>query len=270
MILRNFLFLDTKAVDNYLAAAEGSLMEGSFEQTDVEKRTKLGKAGVSKVVTVEGNTGVEASTETKQKRSLNDSAKFQRLYDILEEQESIQQLDAFDPGIWEQFRRGEVLEIEALIRIPQVFALSEAVEVTTPIAELMGLFGQNPLADPQTKQQFEQARSTAQLFESEPIPLLFEAVSTPKFRFVATLPREHLRSKPTELQGEAAVFGKVQRIIPPKQTYEVPLISSSLSSYVTGINRAQRRKNKHTNSGQSLIEIVKGPAIILEAIAVYR
>jgi len=264
MILRNFLFLDTGAVDNYLAAAEGSLLEGPFEQTDVEKRVKGGKVGLSKVVTVEGNAGAEGSTETKQKRSLNYSAKFQRLYDILENQDSIQQLDAFDPAIWNQFRRGEVLEVEATIRIPQMFALSEAVEVAAPLAELLTLFGQNPLADPQTQQQFEMARGTAQLFETEPVPLLFEAASTPKFRFVASLPRQHLRSKPTDLQGEAVVFGKVQRIVPPKQTYQVPLLRAGLNEFVSGQNRAQRRKNRNSPTAQNQIETVKGPAIILD------
>jgi hypothetical protein len=270
VILPNFLFLDTVAIDNYLAAVEGSLMEGSFEQTDVEKRVKGGKAGLSKVVTVEGNAGTEASTETKQKRSLNNSAKFLRLYDILEEQDSIQQLDAFDPSIWDQFRRREVLEVEATIRIPKIFAITEAVEVATPLAQLMALFGQDPLADLQTRQQLEQARIAAQLFETEPIPLLFEAVSTPKFRFVASLPRQYLCCKPTELQGEAAVFGKIQRVIPPRQTYQVPLIQASLDAYVLDQNRAQRRKSKHATPGQNQVETIKGPAIVLEAIAVYR
>ena len=136
MILRNFLFLDTVAVDNYLAAVEGSLVEGMFEQTDVEKRQKSGKGGISKVVNIEGGMGSEESTETKQRRLLNDSAKFQRLYNFLNEQDSVQFLDAFDPDIWNQFRRGEVLEIEASIKIPDIFALNEAVEAAAPLAQL--------------------------------------------------------------------------------------------------------------------------------------
>ncbi len=51
------------------------------------------------------------------------------------------------------------------------------------------------------------------MLEDKSILLLFEAVSTSGFRFVANLPRRFLRCELGDLQGEATVFGKVHHIL---------------------------------------------------------
>jgi hypothetical protein len=162
------------------------------------------------------------------------------------------------------------VEIEARVRVPSIFIVSEVVDIATPMAELMALFGNNPLADPTTKQQFEAAGSFAQLLANEPVPLLFEAVSTPKFGFAAHLARKYLRCKPSDLQGEAVVFGKIQRIVAPKDKYEFSLMQASLSSVVVPQNREQRRRNKHIKQQKQTNEVIRGPAFLIEPIAVYR
>ena len=266
MILRNFLFLDTATVEDYLSALEGSVIEGPIDQTDVERKEKGGKAGYK---IVEGSVGSESSTETKQKLVINDAGRFQRLFEILEEQDAVQFLDAFDDEIWSQLRRGEILEIQANIKLPEAFSMLQLVDSISPLMDIMKAFDKDPLADPKTRAAFEGIQAISKLSENQHIPLLFEATSTPKFRFVSQLPRKYLRCELTELQGEATVFGKVQRILQKEQKFEAFSMVPALAS-LPNLTKQQRRKMQKDMADKNIAEIVKGPAIILTPVAVYR
>jgi hypothetical protein len=267
MILRNFLFLDIATMTDYLSTLEGSIVEGPIDQTEVEKREKGGKAGYK---IIEGSAASEASTETKQKLAVTDAARFQRLYELLEQQNLIQFLDAFDTDIWSQLRRGELLEIQATIRLPESFMLTQAVEDFAPLLDIMAAFDEDPLSDPKTRNAFEGIRAVAKLTEKKHIPLLFEAASTTGFRFVANLPRQYLRCELSDLQGEAIVFGKIQRILPKRKKLEVFSLLPAFTASLPGLNREQRHRMQREMSKQKLAEVVRGPAIVLAPVAVYR
>ena len=112
-------------------------------------------------------------------------------------------------------------------------------------------------------------REVTKLVGKKPIPLLFEAASTRNFRFVANLPRQHLRCELSDLQGEAVVFGKVLRILTKGQKLEVfSLLPGVTSVPKRGFTKEQRRRMKV--SKDELTEWVGGPAIVLDPLAVYR
>jgi hypothetical protein len=153
MLLRKFLYLDTALVDDYLSQLEGYVVEGPIDQTDTVKGTKGGKLGINSVLKAEGSAGAESTSETRQRRVITPRARFQQLYKLLEEEDSIQPLDAFDPDIVSQLRRGEVLEIEALLRVPEIFLATDAMSGLdtwltsfSELADTFGLEGVNPLA----------------------------------------------------------------------------------------------------------------------------
>jgi hypothetical protein len=264
MILRNFLFLNTATTEDYLAALEGYTLEGPIEQTEAE--TKGGEVGVDKIIKAGKASG--ASTETKRRLAVTDASQFQRLYEILEEQELVQFLEAFDEEIWGQIHKGEILEIEANIRLPQSFELTQTIENFSPLLDIMTVLDQDPLSDPKTKMAFDGIRAVSKLSESKPIPLLFHA-DPEGFSFVGYLPRKFLRCEPSELQGEATVFGKVQRILPKGKSLEVFSLLPDLSN-LPNMNREKRRKMQRDMSKQGLSEVVKGPAIIIDILAIYR
>lgn len=191
------------------------------------------------------------------------------MYEILEEQQELQYLDAFDTDIWNQLRRGEILEVQANIRLPRGLLLTQDVANMSSLVDLMKLLGQDPFPDEQGRIAFEGFRAVGQSIEDRPIPLIFEAASTPGFTFVAHLSKKYLRREMLELQGEASVFGKIQRIIPKGERLEafslVPTMTDAAS-----LNREQRRKMQKSAVKNQITEEVKGPAIIINPVAVYR
>src|SRR6266446_2665274 len=104
MILRNFLYLDTSTMADYLSSLDGSVVEGSVDQTHATQHEK-GVKGDLKVV--QGGWSGRGASETKEKRLITDAAKFQRLYELIEN-DHLQYLDGFDDQIWKQIRRGEL------------------------------------------------------------------------------------------------------------------------------------------------------------------
>jgi hypothetical protein len=133
----------------------------------------------------------------------------------------------------------------------------------------MQMLGQSPFQDEKSKTAFEGMRAVGKLTEEQPVPLLFEAISTPRFSFVAHLPKKFIRRELTDLQGEAVVFGKVQRIIPKKEKLEVFSLVPAVTQ-ASMLNRQQRRKMAKSAVEQSITEEIKGPAIVLTPVAVYR
>jgi hypothetical protein len=265
--LRNFLFLDTGALTDYLSTLQGSVIEGSVDQTEVGKRDRGGKIGATVYgVGLEAGLSSGSSTEMKQKLSIPDAARFQQLYSLLGQEDAIQELDAFDEEIWGQLRRREILEVQANIRLSEAFTTLRLAENAMPLLGVMDAFGLEAFPDPKVKQQFEAMRKMGKLTDEKPIPLLFEAIGTPDFGFVAHLASQYLRCGLSELQGEATVFGTIQRIIPLGQQQEV----FNILPAVPNTTMAQRQQVSRDLASNGLAEVIKGPAILLTPLAIYR
>ncbi len=267
MILRNFLFLDTATMEDYLATLEGYVVEGTVDQTDVEKKDKSGKAGYK---IVEGGIKSEKSTETKQKLAVTDGAKFQKLYELLKEQDLLQFLDAFDEEIWKQLRRGQLLEVDSIIRFPKPFAMTQAIDGISPFLDIMAAFGEDSLLDPEDRAAFEGMSAIAKLVEEKPVPILFEAASTADFTFVANLPRRYLRCQLMDLEGEATIVGKIQRVLARGTKVEVFSLFSAFTSSLPSLSKEQRNQMQKEMVKGELAEVVRAPAIILTPLAIYR
>ena len=265
MILRNFLFLDTATMADYLATLEGSIIEGPIDHKESGRKEKGIKGGIDYIAKASGGYASETSAETRQTRVINNAANFQRLYELLEK-DHLQYLDAFDEGIWSQLRRGELLEVQARIRIPEFLLMIESAESLAPMVDVMKALGQEPI-DSETETAFRGISELVKLFENKPVPLVFEAASTPGFEFVAELSRQFLLSALSDLQGEAVVLGKVLRVLPEGKEHEVfSLIPSALAK----LDKAKYEEAQRDLREKNVTEVVKGPAIIMAPLAVYR
>lgn len=265
MILRDFLFLDTDRLSNYLSVLEG-YVEEEIEETETEKKQIDGKLSVHFAET--GGLS-EQTKETKRKFSVTIAGQFQKLYELLDDQDSLKYLDLFDMGFWEKLERGEVVEIQANIRIPTILLQLQQTQNIAPYIDLMRMIGQDPLADPKTSEAMTGMTALNETIEDKPVPIIFTAISTPGYQFFTELPRKYLQSTLEELQGEAMVLGKIHRFVGKGKKEKVFSITPELDSFI-GMSRKQRRAMKSSKKSDDLTESIRGPAIILTAIAVYR
>lgn len=267
MNLRSFLFLDTNTLSDYLSAIEGFVTEGDIDQVETEKKDLSGKAGYK---IIESEAATQKSKERKQTLAVTDAAKFQRLFEILEKDDGIKFLDLIDQDTWEQIRRGDIVEIEANVQLPKAFALTQAMDDFSPLLNIMSQFGQDSLVDSKTKAAFEGIQSVAKLSEGKPIPILFETSSTPGFAFASNLQRKFLRCQITDIEGSSTIFGKVQRVIRKGEKMELFSMLPALSAKLPSLNIKQQRQMQQNLAKQELAEVVKGPALIISTLAIYR
>jgi hypothetical protein len=246
-----------------LSTLEGYIMQ-EVDETEMEAKQRGGKVSVK---VAEGSGASEKSTETRRRLAVTDAAQFQRLYELLEDANAIQYLEAFDLEIWQQLKRNEMLEIQANLRVPEILMQLQQANNLMPYIDLMRIIGEDPLSDPKTAEAMSGMRSLHGIFADKSIPLLFEAVSAPGFHFFASLSRQYLKCDLSELRKEAVVFGKVQRILPKGESQQVFSILPELESLAA--NRKQRRAMK-ADQPEGATEVLKGPAIILTPLSVYR
>jgi len=183
----------------------------------------------------------------------------------------IKHLDLFDNEYWNGIQKGEILAIEAKIRIPaSIFQLEQA-QGLTPLADFVQKYGISVVKDSDLTM-FQGMTDFRKLIEDKPIPLLFQTVSTPGFSFAADLSREYITGNLTDFQGEGTVFGKVQRILSKGQKMEIFSLIPDMQA-MPNLTRQQRlalKSNKNKKAKGNLSETLVGPAIVLTPLAVYR
>jgi len=255
MILRNFLFLDTQSLNDYLAALEGYVPSGEGEQT------------VSGTQRVEADASLENTTERRQGLVINDAAKFQQLYKILDKEGEVEYIEKTTTETFTSLKRNQIIEIQAIIELPKPFLMSKDIESVSPLLEIVRLAGQT--IDPQAEIAVSGLQGISRITADQPIPIIGRTITGMRLPFVTNLPRQYIRCQPQELQGEAVIFAKVQRLIPQKQSYEVfslvPLLTNSMM-----LNRSQKKKAAKDGVEKGFVTELRGPAVILTPVAVYR
>jgi hypothetical protein len=127
-VLRQFLHLDEALVDQFLAQLEGGVA-GDEAQRLHEHRGKErgGEAGVAAFGARAGlKAGGTSGSEEEIERTIQQTSesKFARLYDMLEAQGAIDWLERVDAQIWDQLRRGAIVELEASISVSTLARLT--------------------------------------------------------------------------------------------------------------------------------------------------
>ncbi|KPL86914.1 DUF6414 family protein [Herpetosiphon geysericola] len=271
MILRTFTYLDTNMLTSYLSVLEGHALDGGIEETRAKKGNK--SAGLTGRLTLGVST--EGSLEEKRKLADTDATKFQRLYDLLDNQGQIQRLEAFDEEIWNQLSKDEIIEVDADLYFPQLFSTIELIGGENALKEFLQEFSSTQSF---SKQHEALVKSLLKgQTENRAIPLFFEAAGTQDYVFGGKLNRQYLHlDHIPDLQTEATVFGKIKKIIPAgkSEVFYSPL--GSVINQVSNIRGAQRGNRKKyiapppDPSQSGAVELIEGPAAIILPLAIYN
>lgn len=265
MILRNYMYLDTEILTDYLATLEGFVSSDQFDQTETETRDLKANAGYK---IIEGGLATEKSKSTRQSFAITEAAKFQKLYEILEKQDMFKFLDLFDQQSWDLIRRGDLLEIEAKVRLPYFFSVMQVFDNVSPLINIMDQDGLNL---PNVKRdEIDGLTAISEYFSNKSLPVMFEALLTPGYSFFSNLQRRYLKCQVSEIEGEVTIFGKVQRVFRKGEKAEVFNIFPAISPMLPKMNREQAKKIQQSLCQDKLAEYVKGPAIAMSILSIYR
>jgi hypothetical protein len=268
-VLRQFLFLDTELVRQFLAQLEG----GSYEEEAQRIRDSRGKeaAGELGASGLGARAGIRAGRTSGQEEEVERTvqqtpeAAYARLYERLQEQQAIQWLEAFDAAIWDQLRRGEVIEVEVVVAVSTFARYAQLGEQMGPLMEVMQAIGEP--VDDETKTALAMFGNLGQMLGSA-TPFVARVPGAPEFKFVGSVTAPGLRVELDQLDGEATIAAKIQRKLTADERY-------TILDFIPGIrglaahDRAEMEKEL-TNSPEMPDMVIDGPLAVVTPIAIYR
>jgi hypothetical protein len=265
MIFRHFLYINESIVRDFLAQAEGGryVEEQQRERGDKSRRAgaKVGAHGLG----AEVGAGSIAESERSRVVHQTPASEFQRLVDALTERAALQYLDGFDDQIWQQLRRGEIIEVEAEVsRSP----LGQIMGAAAQIQPLMDLMGNDP-DDAETKEAMEGLAKINGMGGGN-VGVLAHAAGAPEFKFIATLDAPSIAGNLDELDGECTMVAKIMRKLRPDETYSW-MESLPIFSGMPREMKRQAMKEMSKDAGPDGIDmLVRAPAAVVTPIALYR
>lgn len=260
-ILRNFLYLDEGLTSEYLAQLEGGVYD---EEDQSEKGTRNrgieggGKAGP---FNAKGSRGSNTEETSGRKMRQTPEGNYRRLEQALEAKDAMQWLDAFDETIWTSLKRGELVQVESIVKVPSLYQATEMAASCEPLMKMMDTFGET--VDKETQEGVAGLSQMGQVMKG--VSVVATASGTPKYKFICPLERDLIRRDLASLQGECIVVGSIQRRLKPSERYS---ILDDLG--MGGLPRLERRKVERDMKKDLPDAVFTAPAAIITPLAMYR
>ena len=264
-MLARFVYLDTVALGQYLAALEGGLLS---ESTRRSLRSGTGGGGVdAKIFQAQGERTSEE--EESQKVADTDSARFARLLKAAsDDPEALGWIEVLDPEAdFEDVGIGAMIAWECDIFVPDIVqtmarsgeALSAIgmIQSLAPAAEALGL----DTAGVPSAKEMEAASSFISGLDAQ-LVAVGEDEDT-EWRVAGRVADEHLHG---DIDGRARVVGKVQKVINPGR-WQPYLTFPGMK--VVGRDARRKMEREAPRPGDE-DKYLAGAALMLDILAIYR
>lgn len=264
-MLKNFIYLNEQALDSYLGALEDGLRNSIAEKTSTAG--SLSGGGNLKVVNIEGEKShAEESTTS---RTDTPSARFERLQRLaVADVEASEWVEVVNPqddlasiGI------GALVDIECEIYEPEMIkaisrngGIAQVIDQMQALAPLAAMMGKDIAGLPPTSQ-LDAIKGFAGALGGD--AFVIGEPNESDWRLAGKLLDGYTKG---EIEGYARLVGKVSTIIPAGA--QKPLLALPGMNLLSREKRREMEK-KGPSEGQEG-SWLKGPALMLEVLAIYR
>ena len=264
-VLRNFLYIDSRAIDEFLATIEGALFEETITESEKSQTAGTVGAGIA-VLKGELETGKESEKEVVRKATLTYPAKFQRLYAGLQKEGAVSYYQRVGETERQTIVRNVVLEAAVTLQTSKLQSTLAVADQLVPLIDLVSsVTGQ--FNDEGSQQAIAGFSALGAASRQKGIPFVLNFIEECRFRLVGTMASENLLQPLDRIQGEITAFVKVQRLLGESEKFPLTNIVPDLKKIAA--NREQRRQASTKKLPPHLNEMVKGPAAVVIPIAFY-
>lgn len=272
MKLRNFLYLNTKVIEDYIAAIDGYTYDEESQSFSKSSENtvggKLGEAFIS------GNgmyTGKKAE-EVRRSVKISDAVKFDRIYEYLrsdnENNNRLKYYEFLVEDIYNDLERDDFIEVLVTARFSKMKELSDSLKNFTDLATLIQEITDQPILDKKTTTAINGVSALGQLRSGREISCVFN-FEDDKYPLIAYLDESYFRSGRENFVGQSYMLCKIVRKIMKGQNVKLDEIFDDVKKIP--LNRDQRRRMPKNMENPDLIrDIIKGPALMVIPIAVYQ
>lgn len=270
MKLRNFLYLNTKVVDDYWAAIEGGIYDVESRSMANEKANSVSGKGTMGILSGTGTHSGKQTEEITRSVIISDAAKFDKIYQYLDtgEYDGLKYYEFLTDETYNPLHRDDFLEVLVTARFSKMKELSDSIKRIVELTSVIESITDQPILDKKTNEAVAGINALEQLKSGKEISCVFE-FDDKKFPLVASLDDSFFRCSQENFVGQAYLLCKVMRKIPKGQSVKLDEIFDDIKKMP--LNRSQRRSMpKNINNPAEIRDIVKGPALVVLPVAVYQ
>ena len=238
--LREFLYLDTKLTDEFLAQIEGGVYseeaQRRLEQQGKDVGGEAGLSGFGGRAAVRGGRKSSGEEETERTVQQTPESALSRLIQLLNDQQAAQWLEAVDDAIWDQLQRGEIIEAECNVSVSTIKRFSSLAQEVGYLMSMLEEVGEGGL-DAESRQAMEMLTAMGGLLGNS-VPIVAALAGSPDYKLIAALEPAYLRVEVDQLDGEATVLAKIHKKLAPDERHTM----IDLIPGFRGLPPAQRRE----------------------------
>lgn len=270
MKLRNFLYLNTKVIEDYIATIDGYICdEESRSIATSSENTVSGKGGVA-IISGNGTHTGKQEEEIKRSVKISDAAKFDKIYRYLQsgDADGLKYYEFLSDEIYAELRRDDFLEVLVTVRFSKMKELTDSIKKIAELASVFETITDQQILDKKATEAVNGFSALGQMKSGKEISCVFE-FEDGKYPLVAYLDESYFRCGQDNFVGQAYMLCKVIRKISKGQNIKLDEIFDDIKKLP--LNRAQRRNMpKNIDNPVEIRDVIKGPAFVVLPIAVYQ
>lgn len=270
MKLRNFLYLNTKVVEDYIAAIDGYTYDEETQAVATSSENTLSGKGTIGVASGNGSHTGKQSEEIKRSVRISDAAKFEKVYKYLQsdEEDGLKYFEFLTDQDYSGLYRDDFLEVLVTARFSKMKELTDSVKKFAELAVTLESITDQKFLDKKANEAVQGLSALGQIKSGKELACVFE-FEDGKYPMVAYLDESFFRCGQDNFVGQAYLLCKIIRKIPKGQSIKLDEIFEDIKKMP--LNRAQRRNMpKNMDNPAELRDVIKGPAFLVLPIAVYQ
>lgn len=270
MKLRNFLYLNTKVVEDYVAAIDGYTYDEESQAIATSSENAIGAKGGVPALSGSGTHTQKKEEEIKRAVKISDAAKFDKVYKYLQsdDDDGLMYYELISEKVYTELSRDSFLEVLVTARFSKMKELTNNI---TKIAELASVFEtitDQQILDKKANEAITGFTALGQFKTQKEIACVFE-FEDQKYPLVAYLDEAYFKCGQESFVGQEYLLCKVIRKVPKGQSIKLDEIFDNIKKMP--LNRTQRRSMpKNIDNPSEIRDVIKGPALVVLPIAVYQ
>lgn len=270
MKLRNFLYLNTKVIDDYISAIDGfTYQEESQTIASINENAVSGRIGVP-LIGGSGEYAGKSEEEITRAVYISDASRFDRIYKYLEadNEDGLRYYECLNSDIFNELKRDDFLEVLVTARFSRMKELTDSVKKFSELAKVIESFSDQGLLDEKTREAIDGFAALGTVKSSKGIACVFE-FENGLFPLIAYLDQDFFQCDQDSFVGQGYLLCKIIRKVSKGQKMRLDELFEDIKKIP--INREQKRKMKRNiENPVEIRDEIKGPALVVLPIAVYR
>lgn len=268
MKLRNFLYLNTKVIEDYMAAIDGYIYDEESQAIMTANENSVSGKGTVGVASGGGTHTGKQSEEVKRNVRISDAAKFDKIIEFLQNNDELKYFEFLEESDYNSLCRDDFVEVLVTARFSKMKELTDSVKKIAEMATIFETFTDQKILDKEAESAVNGFSALEQMKSGKEIACVFE-FEDGRYPLIAYLDQSFFRCDQDSFVGQEYLLCKVIRKIPKGKSVKLDEVFDDIRKMP--LNREQRRQlPKNMDNPIEIRDVIKGPALMVLPIAVYQ